>query len=270
MSELQLCLGTYARHPFYAKELGIRLYSAEELSYYILQNPFILEDDFVDDNLLTFISEELSLPELAEKFAHWRTQTEPCVLWTLMLREMHYCTEQELQQFARQAETRRNAKPWEMKLNKADYLAESGRYKKAVKIYDQLIARDQAAGDPLFYARVLHNKGVCLGRLFELQAAADCLAEAHRQNPEADSLHQLFFLKQMDPAIQADEELLGSISAQTQYRWKNEFDAAVKTAVESESCRTVSECFRRADERRPAVIRGVLGDWKQEYRHMSF
>ena len=45
---LLLCRMEPVAHPFEVPELGVRLYSSQELCYVIYENPLLVIDDFVD------------------------------------------------------------------------------------------------------------------------------------------------------------------------------------------------------------------------------
>ena len=66
MGRYLLC-ETKTRKPYVIRELGLRLYSPEELCYYIDQNLAILDADFLCEELYSYISEECHMPETARK-----------------------------------------------------------------------------------------------------------------------------------------------------------------------------------------------------------
>ena len=49
--------GTIAKLPYEAEELDLRLYTAEELCYYIFHFLPLIGDDFIDDRLMGFLEE---------------------------------------------------------------------------------------------------------------------------------------------------------------------------------------------------------------------
>lgn len=59
--------GAVAEIPYITKELNIPLYTAEELCYYIYHNLTVLEDEFIQDDLVEFIRTQLAMPVLAER-----------------------------------------------------------------------------------------------------------------------------------------------------------------------------------------------------------
>ena len=66
MGRYLLC-GKEAELPFEIEELDLRIYTIEELCYYIYNNLMLIGDDFIGDRLIDFIRNGLSMPEIADK-----------------------------------------------------------------------------------------------------------------------------------------------------------------------------------------------------------
>ena len=67
MSNVLLCMGELAVNPYFVKEACMHLYSIEELCYYVYNNAFLLDDNFVNEKLIEFIKTELNLEKLADQ-----------------------------------------------------------------------------------------------------------------------------------------------------------------------------------------------------------
>ena len=52
---LLLCRQEPVENPFYIEELGLYLYSSQELSYVIGNHPLLVMENFVDDRLILFL-----------------------------------------------------------------------------------------------------------------------------------------------------------------------------------------------------------------------
>lgn len=65
--------GKEAKLPFEVEELDLRLYTIEELCYYIYNNLALIGEDFIDEHLLSFLRDELDLKEEAEKIERFYT-----------------------------------------------------------------------------------------------------------------------------------------------------------------------------------------------------
>ena len=51
MSGLILCRDKTVTHPYYVKELGLHLYTGEELCYFIYHNILLIGEEFLDEPL---------------------------------------------------------------------------------------------------------------------------------------------------------------------------------------------------------------------------
>ena len=66
MSNVILCLGTYATTPYFVTESCVHLYSIEELCFYVYNKAFLLDDSFVCEKLVDWIEKELELTKVAQ------------------------------------------------------------------------------------------------------------------------------------------------------------------------------------------------------------
>lgn len=86
MGRVRICVGGYAKSPYVIRQAGVRLYAVEELCYYLEHYAVLLDDDMMNEELFTWIEEELELGDLARSFActgkiaiRWRASS--CVSW---------------------------------------------------------------------------------------------------------------------------------------------------------------------------------------------
>ena len=73
---LLLCRMEPVVHPFEVPELGVRIYSSQELCYVIYENPLLVIDDFVDERLIQFVRDDLNMEFLAGKLDNWKKSNE--------------------------------------------------------------------------------------------------------------------------------------------------------------------------------------------------
>ena len=76
MSAMILCRGKVADNPLYIMQSGIRLYTEEELCYYIYNNIYILTNDFINDELITFLRDEVGNTALAQRLTIMKSNNE--------------------------------------------------------------------------------------------------------------------------------------------------------------------------------------------------
>ena len=94
---LILCRQEPVKIPLYIEDLGIHIYSSQELCYVIYNNPLLVLEDFIDSRLTEFLRSELRMPFLAEKIEKWmesRGATEEILY--LILQECNYNTPMDL------------------------------------------------------------------------------------------------------------------------------------------------------------------------------
>ena len=136
MGSYILSLSPMAKHPYRTKELGVDIYTAEELCYYIYHNFVVVDDDFISRELFEFLEDEL---KLGDHVAHIRKYIEdkPSMELTLLfiLREFRFYNETELHEFQiRYEEFKRNGTAMR-RLLKADFLLEHGYVLGALNMY---------------------------------------------------------------------------------------------------------------------------------------
>lgn len=56
-----------ADKPFFVESINTNIYSLEELCYFLYHNLYLVDSSVINENLCTWISEELDLPRLAAK-----------------------------------------------------------------------------------------------------------------------------------------------------------------------------------------------------------
>ena len=64
MGNLLLCNQQIAAMPYYMEGISVNLYSMEELCYFIANNTYLLEREFMCEDLCTWIEKELKMVEL--------------------------------------------------------------------------------------------------------------------------------------------------------------------------------------------------------------
>ncbi len=55
----------YGKKPYYIKEINKNIYSIEELSYYLFNYLYLIDDQFFSEGLIDYIENELKQPHIA-------------------------------------------------------------------------------------------------------------------------------------------------------------------------------------------------------------
>lgn len=179
-TQVILCTGTYAKTPYYLEKFGVNLFSIEELCYYMCENAYLIDKDFMEEDLIAWIDTECSLKSLARQlYTLIHNDGSVSAFVGIILEETCYISKPERELIEKLLTQNRNMDLSLRKKNRADYFLEHGLYTKALLEYDQL----QYEVDPKrreILGAIHHNKGVALARLFTFEQAAAEFLEAYR------------------------------------------------------------------------------------------
>ena len=174
---LILCRQEPVTVPLYIEDLGIHLYSSQELCYVIYNNPLLVLEGFIDKRLTEFLRSELRMPFLAERVEKWMDShgaTEEILY--LILKECNYYTPKEQAAYRQTVNGLKKLSEEEYEKRRADYFYGLDLFGKAVTIYEQILdgAGRHLSGD--FRGKVWNNRGLLRETLLLPESYA-CLRE---------------------------------------------------------------------------------------------
>ena len=179
MGELLLCNEARAAMPYYIEGVSINVYSIEELNYYIINNTYLLDDDFMSLELCTWIENHAHLPKLA---MHLRTIIS---------------TNGRLSAFVTGLLEEKSE--FECLKIRADRLMEKKKYTAAIFEYKKLLSCEDAKHtERVLYGNIYHNLATAYVQLFLFDIAADLYLEAFRQNGDRKSLWSCLYAYKLD------------------------------------------------------------------------
>lgn len=195
MSNVMACVGKYAKNPYYFKKFSVRIWSIEELCYFFVSNPFILDGEILDKGLADWIEQECELKELSHMLYSLFHKANAVKLFVMTILEyVNYCTPQEQEQLEQILQENVGLNAYVKQKNKADYLAESGKYTLAMQAYDAILL-ELPESENSIRASIFHNKGVTCARLFMYEKAAGYFEAAYELSGQPDSLRQMLIAK---------------------------------------------------------------------------
>ncbi len=211
MGKLILCSGKRTNRPYVLPAAGYRIYSIEELCYYIYNNIYFIDEFFFSVSLVDWIGNELGLLERAEKLEQMVMQgADFKALLAVVLCSSDYYTEQELKKLLTAVDEIRAmpaAKRWYIKANS---FLKRKQYPEAVAEYDRLLISKEAVDlSPKDYGDVLHNYAVAKLHIYGPERAVESFLNAYERNRREESLRQYLYalwlsrdLEQFDEKIQ--------------------------------------------------------------------
>ncbi|MBO5199532.1 MAG: hypothetical protein J6B85_13620 [Lachnospiraceae bacterium] len=190
MGKIILCSGETAAKPYVFRRMGTRIYSAEELCYYITHNLETIADEIFAEDLADFMEEELKLPERAERFRdllHRKSGLKDVIVCILCSAD--YYTEDEIKAVLEQIDEMNSLTPVQRKKRRADNYLKKGNISEAYEEYSAILqSKENAALKSVEYGDVLHNLAVIsMGRDRFIQAAL-YFRDAYERNQNPASL----------------------------------------------------------------------------------
>jgi tetratricopeptide (TPR) repeat protein len=266
MGGLILCQTIPVRHPYYVPELGLHLYTGEELSYYLYNHALLLPEDFPDDSLFPFL-EELGQGALAERLRRYRGQTPQSEALVLILQELKYYSGSELFAFRKQMETLALQPEHEREKSRADELFRRGRYYGALHAYEELLGKgSELKADSSFIGKIWHNRGSVLARMQNYREARESYRKAYSFLVDEVILEELWVLSRLSPEAPFPEDLKGLTTPAQEEKFERHFrDREQQAIFEGKGLEAMTLKDAPASAIREEAEK-LLESWKDEYR----
>lgn len=194
MSELWICSGQTAQKPFRLEPSGAEISTVEELCFYLYQNINHLEEEILDESLLSWLDQELQWTKLADSLRRELRQGRDVLycIW-LLLREVGMYSGEELSEIREICFAMDQKDEFECRKLKADRLFHRQKYRRCIGEYRRLLESEDEKQpgqqhDPKLMGDILHNLGSAYAGLFLYQEAAECFQKAYEKNGRQESL----------------------------------------------------------------------------------
>ncbi len=174
MGSLILCHHKRAIHPHDITRIHRKIYTIEELCYYLCNNLYLVDYTIMNEQLCRWLEEELEFKDLADRLRNILKQNGSIEKFVLMiLSESHIYNEAEMIRIQNVLERLKNQKDIERQKYKGDNLLESGEWEEAILVYQSILNQEKDKSvDDKFYAYIYANMGAAYGKLFLYQESA--------------------------------------------------------------------------------------------------
>jgi len=210
MGTVMICSRTQAETPYYIDSMGIRLYSMEELAYFLYQNVYLIDKRMLGERLFDWLSTEVDHAELAERLrkgAEAGSSLQNMIL--TILRSVDYYTTEELNQLSAKMKILNTYQEQERLKLRADEYFHNGNYQAAIYEYEKIL--DIRQSDRLgveFYAHVWNNLGVCYCRLFLFGKAARIFRTSYQYQRDPGVLKEYVYAMRLGLSEEDFEEAM--------------------------------------------------------------
>ena len=267
---LILCRQEQVTFPYYIEELGVHIYSSQELCYVIYNHPLLVMENFVDDRLAEFIRTELRMPFLAERIEKWldsRGMSDDLLF--LILQECDYYSPQEQARYRQMVNNLRKISDDEYAKRRADYFYGLSLYGKAISMYEKILesAKErQLTGE--FKGKIWNNIAACYTKLFCYQKAMYAYDCAWNEKSERIYLKRMYFLTLMEPELEMKERYREMIEKEETAAWDQEAQEILEEVKHAASVTRIHQMFEKDPIKRMASASELVNDWKYRYRKM--
>lgn len=182
MGSLVLCHEKHATHPYEITRIHCKIFTIEELCYYLCNNLYLIDYTIMNEQLCTWLDEELELSDLAGQLRdvmRLRGSVEKFVL--TILKSSRIYRDPEMIRIQNTLERLRNQKDIERQKYKGDNLLESGEIEEAILVYQAILNQEKDESvDAKFYGRIYAGLGAAYGKLFLYQESARMYDRAYQ------------------------------------------------------------------------------------------
>lgn len=195
MGKVILCSGKRTSRPYVLPGTGYRIYSIEELCYYIYNNIYSMDETIFSDSLIDWIGAELNLVSRAEKLSmSVKQKADYKTMLTIVLCSCDYYTEQEIKKLLTVVDEINTMPPVRRWYIRANTLLKRKQYAEAAAEYDRLLISEEAADlSPKDYGDVLHNQAIATLHIYGPERALEIFLHAYERNQREESLRQYLY-----------------------------------------------------------------------------
>lgn len=274
MSTLIYCKNSIAANPFYIEEASLNVYSLEELSYYMLNNVYLLSKSFMSVELCNWIGREIKQPKLANELLDLTKSGAPLHIFVgHILASNGYSSQKEIKDLLAIISTFENKSEAECKKMRADRLMQKNKIVDAIYEYESLLSDDVVKTIPrLVEGDIYHNLGCAFAKLFFYDEAVKCFDEAYKRNQNHKSLNCALYAAK----CKKDAALFDQIVQKYQVA-KADLDAVLETVSTVTSKSEIIEFDQAINELQNSVggddmfytqADKLITEWQNEYTKM--
>lgn len=195
MGKVILCAGKEAVTPYCFRTTGTKIYTIEELCYYICKHVETVGEELFDKALYRFMRDELGLAARAdylEKLVDRHAGLKDLIVTILCSAD--YCEKEEIEQLLQEVDAYAALTPVQREKRRADHMLMNGRYGEALRCYRELLYTNRTLQlTSQEYGDILHNLALLHARTGAFLAAAENFREAYDRNRNPESLKQYLF-----------------------------------------------------------------------------
>ncbi len=264
MAGLQTCT-KMAKEPFYIKKLDKRIYSLEEINFFIYNNINLIYQEFFSDELISFIEKDLERADIARGLRIIKDNKGTVKeLISFLLKESHYYSPNELARIANYVVNIDNMTEAERLKIQADGFYEKGQYESALRIYFDILNMmdEEKTLSEAFFGGIAYSIGTIYAKLFMCKNANSYFSKAYELYPDTSYAKACVYMALIN---NDEEEILKTI---VKYHITDEALEVMRSRV-----RSLRREIETSDETLNFIYsfengnagQQIIEQWKEEY-----
>lgn len=274
MGKFILCSGREAKKPFYFSLTDTRIYTIEELCYYLYHNIYSITAENFDNTLVKWLKEEAAMEEIADKLSKLiKNKNSIKDIVVSILCSADYYTEDEIKDLIQTMDLINDLTPIGRQKHVADNYLIYRNYSAAAAGYDKILKGSKDSElSPEEYGDILHNKAIAMLHTASFREAAEVFREAYARNQNPVTLKEYFFVLILGKGEQearreaenlpvSDEELSGYLQEFYEKQKESEFlplHKSLTTIADHKENGRMEEYYQNLDI--------IIQRWKKNYR----
>lgn len=198
MSYILFCKGHTAKNPFVIANLRKKIYTIEELCYYLYRNPSLCQEELLRLQLADWIGSQLGFLDLSDSIKTMILKNPaPEKVASQIFAYVDYLSKAERDAVCERIRKYSLLSIHERKKMRADYYVVEGNYKDAIIDYEEMLTNQhyQTAREQ---HHIIYNIGCCYGSMFYFDLAYDWFIKAASMEiSQEDDYKAALFCKKM-------------------------------------------------------------------------
>lgn len=275
MGKFILCTGANAIEPYYFPLTNTKIYSLEELGYYLYHNIYTISlEDFKSD-FLEWVSYELKREDLARRWSDILEKSEDIKdIVVSILCATDYFTKLELESLIKTIDLINGMSPIRRRKIEANNYLKYMDYDRAISIYEDIISReDSREFQPVEFGNILHNLAVAHVQVKAYERAEQEFIQAYALNKNDETIKEYFYLLKLQKKESAfqEEALRYDLSQEKIAEIKAYLEAVFLEAEKTEEYKKITGLTALKEAGKVGdyyyTIDTMIFEWKQKYKY---
>lgn len=273
MRESIICVGKMGAAPYCFPETGVKIYTYEEICYYLSRHLICYLHTLPEEELLCYIRDELGLDKLYRQLQKLKDpKKDQMKYFAALFREGNYFSEEDIRKILDEYRELKEAPPALSGKWLGDMYLSYRQTSMAIRCYHKALGAE-GAGKELRGA-IYHNRAVAKARLFRFQDARVDFLKSYQQTGEEESLFGYYSVVALTEGVMtANGELDGfQVSDLMKESFESRFAGASEESNHTDQAARVDRMLfleeeGRAEEARMLyrkMVRGLQNEFRRE------